>query len=131
MTNVDFHEINLLRTRLSAAASSLQEGRELVPLMEGVAEDGAEGVRQQVEWLDRIDTGKMINSIGQKRIGNRGSSPQFIFGFILGEPDYTKYQEGGTVHIEAMMAMDAGRRRAEASLQDMLDSGDWVPSELR
>lgn len=102
-----------------AAIDTLREGAEEAKqnvATRGTAKSGKAG---------RIETGKMINSIDYEVTGASHGLVEGRFGF-RGEPDYTRFQEGGFTHnfsgqwIEGMYATTDAATNAIEKFRSMV-----------
>lgn len=104
--------------------------------MDGKAEDvvlavvvkAVERMEEIVVEKDRIDTGKMFDSIDGKVTETSNGRVRGQFGFDDSKtPLYTRFQERGTRRgITPMLAYATAQAEAITELQDLVDSTNWV-----
>jgi hypothetical protein len=101
---------NLNRRTFRALDESMKEGEELTQAF--IATRGTSGTGKQ----GRVDTGKMLDSVGSEAKLLNKDEAEGRFGWIGEEPFYAKYQELGTQYIEPMNALSDA---AEVTIQEL------------
>lgn len=101
---------NLNRRTFRALDESMKEGEELTQTF--IATRGTSGTGKQ----GRVDTGKMLDSVGSEAKLLNKDEAEGRFGWIGEEPFYAEYQELGTQYIEPMNALSDA---AEVTIQEL------------
>lgn len=92
-------------------------------------DEATQDMQNRVLELERVRTGAMYNSIGSEVF--IGSRVRANYGFIYGQPFYTKFQEYGTSRgISAMHAFIDATQKLYAEMKRQVDVVD-VWSDLR
>jgi len=143
-----FNGPNELAQRMSLAAGALKgTARDVVNTVSEHAVErmtdivNAGGMNKTAKGGARVKTGQMIDSIGSKTDLNGRGRVQSEFGFINGPPDWTIFQEQGTIGagknkaahggsggIASMLAYATAHYEATVELTDQVQSTSWFPS---
>lgn len=101
---------NLNRRTFRALDESMKEGEETTQTF--IATRGTSGTGKQ----GRVDTGKMLDSVGSEAKLLNDSEAEGRFGWLDEDPSYAKYQEAGTEFIPPMLALSDA---AEITIQEL------------
>lgn len=109
---------NLNRRTFRALDDSMKEGEELTQTF--IATRGTSGTGKQ----GRVDTGKMLDSVGSDAKILNSDEAEGRFGWLNEQPFYAEFQEAGTRFIEPMYALsdaaDIVAQELEAKLGDAI-----------
>lgn len=101
---------NLNRRTFRALDDSMKEGEELTQTF--IATRGTSGTGKQ----GRVDTGKMLDSVGSDAKILNSDEAEGRFGWLKEQPFYAEFQEAGTRFIEPMYALSDA---AEITVQEL------------
>lgn len=101
---------SLNRRTFRALDESMKEGEELTQTF--IATRGTSGTGKQ----GRVDTGKMLDSVGSEAKLLNKDEAEGRFGWIGEEPFYAEFQERGTEFIPPMLALSDA---AEITVQEL------------
>lgn len=101
---------NLNRRTFRALDESMKEGEEITQTF--IATRGTSGTGKQ----GRVDTGKMLDSVGSEAKLLNKDEAEGRFGWLNEQPFYAKFQEPGTQYIEPMYALSDA---AEITIQEL------------
>lgn len=101
---------NLNRRTYRALRGSMQEGEEITQTF--IATRGTSGTGKQ----GRVDTGKMLESVGSDTQLINQDEAEGRFGWLNEQPFYAEFQEAGTQYIEPMYALSDA---AEITIQEL------------
>lgn len=109
---------NLNRSTFRALDESMKEGAELTQTF--IATRGTSATGKQ----GRVDTGKMLDSVGSEAKLLNKDEAEGRFGWLNEQPFYAEFQEAGTQYIQPMYALsdaaDIVRQELEAKLGDAI-----------
>lgn len=101
---------NLNRRTFRALDESMKEGEEITQTF--IATRGTSGTGKQ----GRVDTGKMLDSVGSEAKLLNKDEAEGRFGWLNEQPFYAEYQERGTEFIPPMLALSDA---AEITIQEL------------
>jgi hypothetical protein len=101
---------NLNRRTFRALDESMKEGEEITQTF--IATRGTAGTGKQ----GRVDTGKMLDSVGSEAKLLNSDEAEGRFGWLNEQPFYAEFQEAGTQYIEPMYALSDA---AEITIQEL------------
>lgn len=109
---------NLNRRTFRALDESMKEGEEITQTF--IATRGTSGTGKQ----GRVDTGKMLDSVGSEAKLLNSEEAEGRFGWLNEQPFYAEFQEAGTKYIEPMYALSDASEIAIQELERKL--GDAI-----
>lgn len=101
---------NLNRRTFRALDESMKEGEEITQTF--IATRGTSGTGKQ----GRVDTGKMLDSVGSDAKLLNSEEAEGRFGWLNEQPFYAEFQEAGTQYIQPMYALSDA---AEITIQEL------------
>lgn len=101
---------SLNRRTFRALDESMKEGEEITQTF--IATRGTPGTGKQ----GRVDTGKMLDSVGSEAKLLNSDEAEGRFGWLNEQPFYAEFQEAGTQYIEPMYALSDA---AEITIQEL------------
>lgn len=101
---------NLNRRTFRALDESMKEGEEITQTF--IATRGTSGTGKQ----GRVDTGKMLDSVGSEAKLLNSEEADGRFGWLNEQPFYAEFQEAGTKFIAPMYALSDA---AEITIQEL------------
>lgn len=106
---------NLNRRTYRALDESMTEGEEITQTF--IATRGTSGTGKQ----GRVDTGKMLESVGSEAKLLNKDEAEGRFGWLNEQPFYAEFQEAGTQYIEPMYALSDAAEIIQQELEKRLN----------
>lgn len=106
---------NLNRRTFRALDDSMKEGEEITQTF--IATRGTSGTGKQ----GRVDTGKMLDSVGSDAKLLNKDEAEGRFGWLNEQPFYAEFQEAGTQYIEPMYALSDAAEIVKQELEARID----------